>query len=165
MFRLRTGFLISGIITGILLIFSFLTSLPDGRLHIFFCDVGQGDAAYIRFPDGRDALIDGGPGNQVLACLGRHMPFWDRLIDVIILTHPENDHLGGLVPVLERYRTGYFVRSDIFNDSEGYRKLTELVDLRKIPERKVYAGGTIGIGTVTLAVLWPTRRQSAFIGL
>ena len=163
MFRLRTGYLISGLITGILLLFSYVTTLPDGKLHIIFCNVGQGDAVYIRFPDGKDALIDGGPGNQVLNCLGKHMPFWDRTIDLVILTHPENDHLGGLVQVLERYRTGYFVRSGVFNDSEGYRKLMELVAAKKIAERKVYAGEKIGIGTVNLSVLWPTRRQIALM--
>ena len=52
MFKLRTGYLISGIMLGILLLFSFIFSLPDGKLHVVFCNVGQGDAAYIRFPDG-----------------------------------------------------------------------------------------------------------------
>ncbi|MEK9143641.1 MAG: hypothetical protein AAB481_03370, partial [Patescibacteria group bacterium] len=60
MFRLRIGYLITGITTGLTLLLGFFWSLPDGKLHIVFCDVGQGDAAYIRFPDGRDMLVDGG---------------------------------------------------------------------------------------------------------
>src|SRR5512136_2095198 len=121
MFHLRTGYLISGICTGIALLFSFLWTLPDGRLHIIFCDVGQGDAAYIRFADGRDTLIDGGPNSSILQCLGRHMPFWDRTIDLVILTHPERDHYGGLQGVFERFRVNYFIRSDIAGDEEDFR--------------------------------------------
>ena len=84
MFRLRIGYLLTGIATGLVLLFNFLGSLPDGKLRIFFCDVGQGDAAYIRFPDGRDMLVDGGPNNKVLSCLGNHVPFWDRHINLVV---------------------------------------------------------------------------------
>jgi competence protein ComEC len=78
--------------------------LPDGRLHVVFLDVGQGDAIFIQTPAGRQALIDGGPSGQaVLDQLGRYMPFWDRTLDLVVLTHPDSDHLMGLLPVLERY--------------------------------------------------------------
>ena len=101
MFKLRVGYVISGIVTGLILLFSFIATLPDGKLHIVFCDIGQGDAAYVRFPDGRDMLIDGGPNDKVLNCLGKHMPFWDRRINLVVLTHPQKDHMQGLNPVLE----------------------------------------------------------------
>src|SRR3989344_728069 len=101
MFKLRYGYLISGIITGSILIFSFFGSFPDGKLHIVFCDVGQGDAAYVRFPDGQDMVVDGGPNDNVLGCLGKYMPFWDRHIDLVMLSNPQKDHLQGLISVLE----------------------------------------------------------------
>ena len=94
MFKLLRGYVISGIITGCILLVSFLFTLPDGKLHIFFCNVGQGDAVYIRFPDGRDMLVDGGPNDTVLQCLGRHMPFWDREITMVVNSRPQNDHLN-----------------------------------------------------------------------
>src|SRR3989344_8210677 len=123
MFKLRVGYLISGVATGLVLLFSFLGSLPDGTLHIVFCDVGQGDAAYIRFPDGRDMVVDGGPNDRVIACLGRHMPFWDRHIDMVAMTHPQKDHMQGLIAVFERFDVDYFLRSDIGNTTEGYQRL------------------------------------------
>jgi competence protein ComEC len=159
MFKLSTGYLISGVITGILLIFSFLTSLPDGKLHLVFCNVGQGDAAYIRFPDGKDMLIDGGPGTSVLSCLGRHMPFWDRTIDIVALSHPEKDHLDGLLAVLERYKVNYFFRSDVSKDTEVFAKLIGLIQNHHIPEKLFTTGQNIRIGNASLAVLWPTQTQ------
>lgn len=87
---------------GILSFFVYF-SLNDGKLHLTVCDVGQGDAILIRTPNGSDILIDGGPDKSVLSCLSAHMPFWDRNIEAIILTHPDADHLTGIVSVLQRY--------------------------------------------------------------
>lgn len=78
----------------------------DGKLLVYFLDVGQGDAIYIKAPDGQDILIDGGPDNSVIKELGKVMPFWDRQIDLVVLTHPDYDHVTGLVEVLKRYKIG-----------------------------------------------------------
>ncbi len=79
---------------------------PDGRLHLVLLDVGQGDAILLRTPDGKQVLVDGGPDPQVLLTrVGRFMPPWDRTLDLIVLTHPDADHLGGLPELLTRYRT------------------------------------------------------------
>lgn len=161
MIKLRYGYLGAGFATGLILIFIFIGSLPDGKLHIVYCNVGQGDAAYVRFPDGRDMLIDGGPDDSVLTCLGKHMPFWDRTIDLVLLSHPEKDHLAGLVSVLERYRIGYFVRSNVAKDTEVNKALFASITRNKVPERLVTAGGRITIGSVDLAVIWPSAQQIA----
>ena len=161
MFRLRIGYLLSGIATGLILLFGFLGTLPDGKLHITFCDVGQGDAAYIRFPDGRDMLVDAGPNDKVLGCLGSHMPFWDRVLDIVVLTHPQKDHMQGLLSVFERYDVGYFIRSDIANSTEGYQKLIDLVKKHAIKEKFVTTRERITVGKVALNVLWPSTDQIA----
>lgn len=161
MFKLRIGYLIVGITTGLAVLLGFFLSLPDGKLHIVFCDVGQGDAAYIRFPDGRDMLVDGGPNNSVLDCLGRHMPFWDRHINLVMLSHPQKDHMQGLISVLDRYSTDYFVRSDIANSTDGYKALMEVVKRRNVRQQLVTTGETIAVGSTTLSVLWPSSDQIA----
>ncbi|MBI5619829.1 hypothetical protein HY950_02610 [Candidatus Gottesmanbacteria bacterium] len=161
MFKLRTGYLISGIATGLVLLFSFVWTLPDGKLRVVFCDVGQGDAAYIRFPDGRDMLVDGGPNDRVLGCLGKHMPFWDRAIDIVAMTHPQKDHMQGLISVFDRYAVDYFVRSDVANDTEGYKELVEVVKRKKISQKFVTTGERITVGPVTLAMIWPSEEQIA----
>lgn len=74
------------------------------NLKIRFFDVGQGDAIYVRTPYNQDILIDGGPSTAILSKLGEAMSFWDREIDIVILTHPHSDHLTGLISVLQNYQ-------------------------------------------------------------
>lgn len=161
MFNLRIGYLICGGLTGCVLLFSVLATLPDGRLHIVFCDVGQGDAIYVRFADGRDMLVDGGPDAKVLGCLGRHMPFWDKTINIVVLTHPQKDHAGGLVPVFERYTVEYFLKSDVDNDIASYNKLLDLISTKNTQAKLVDRGQTVTIGSTSLLALWPSKTQLA----
>jgi len=88
-----------------LLIWAGASSLPDGKLHLYLLDVGQGDAILVRTPGGRTILVDGGPDPILLtSSLGPALPFWQRRIDLVVATHVDQDHLAGLVPVIERYR-------------------------------------------------------------
>lgn len=143
------------------MLFTAIFSLPDGRLHIVFCDVGQGDAAYIRTPNNQDMLIDGGPDDKVLSCLGRHMPFYDRTIDVVVLTHPQKDHLQGLISVVERYTVKYFVIGMEGNTTEGYKKLVTAISDKKIPVKNLYTGDKFSLGKVEFDVLWPEKSWVA----
>jgi competence protein ComEC len=87
------------------LLIVWLRGRPDGRLHVVFLDVGQGDAIFIQSPSGRQLLVDGGRfPSVVLDELGRQMPFWDRSIDLVLATHQDEDHVAGLVSVLDRYQ-------------------------------------------------------------
>jgi competence protein ComEC len=88
-----------------ILVIAWAMTQPDGRLHVVFFDVGQGDAIFIQTPSGRQLLVDGGLYPTVLnEHLGRRMPFWDRTLDIVVATHPDADHVSGLPDVLERYR-------------------------------------------------------------
>lgn len=89
-----------------------------GELRVTFLDVGQGDAIFISSPSGAQMLIDGGKNRAVIRQLSRVMPLFDRSIDVILGTHPDADHIGGLPDVLERYRVGMIVQSSVL-DPEG----------------------------------------------
>ena len=92
-------------------------TLPDADLHVSFLDVGQGDAVFIQ-KGNRQVLVDGGPSpREITQLLGDCMPFWDRSIDLLILTHPHQDHLTGLLEVLQRYRIGqvFFYPSSMYS--------------------------------------------------
>lgn len=89
----------------------------DSRLHLIFCDVGQGDAILASF-NSSQILIDAGPAGEkgkLLACLRQSMPIWDRKIEVLLNTHPEEDHFGSMTEVTKRYRIGYFITAGIDN--------------------------------------------------
>jgi competence protein ComEC len=103
-----------GLLAAILSV-SWHVSQPDGQLHIMFMNVGQGDATLIVTPNGRQVLIDGGFYPSVLNDqLGQQMPFWDKEIDIMIATHPDADHVAGLVEVFDRYAIGRLI-----TDGEG----------------------------------------------
>ncbi|MCB0123620.1 MAG: ComEC/Rec2 family competence protein [Caldilineaceae bacterium] len=77
-----------------ILLWLMVRSQPDGRLHLYFLNIGQGDGILIQTPSGRQVLIDGGASPQQLrAELGAVMPFWDRTLDLVIMTHPDSDHM------------------------------------------------------------------------
>lgn len=156
--KISSRYLFGGIVVGFFLLLATLFSFPDGKLHLVFCDVGQGDAIYVRTARGEDILIDGGPNEKVLSCLGKHMPFYDRSIELMILSHPQADHLNGLISVLERYNVNYFVSSGASNETEGYKRLKELIKSKNIQKKNESLGGKIIFDGLTLVTLWPDEK-------
>ncbi|MCB8959243.1 MAG: DNA internalization-related competence protein ComEC/Rec2 [Ardenticatenales bacterium] len=103
-------FVMGGAILGSLLNWAWAASLPDGQLHIYFLDIGQGDATLIRTATGRLLLIDGGQfPARLQEQLSDHLPFWQRSLDMVVATHPDADHVGGLPAVLDRYQISYLL--------------------------------------------------------
>lgn len=119
--------------------------------------MGQGDAIYMRTPEGVDMLIDGGPNRKVLDCLGRHMPFYDRTIDLVFLTHPQKDHFQGLISVLNRYQVKYFVTVPIINDTDSFKELVEVISKKGVPVKSLFTGDEIHSGKVIIHIVWPQR--------
>ena len=138
------------------MIFSDWTEAKEGELHIVFCDVGQGDAILITTPDQKQILIDAGPDKSVIDCLSRHMPLWDRTIELALMTHPHADHFVGYYYVIDGYRIDQFATEELFNDTASFERLTSLLNEQQIPQRFVVAGDKWKIGDVTLTILGPT---------
>lgn len=133
-------------------------SIYDGRLHIVFCDVGQGDGIYIRTPNGTDIVIDAGRDDKILSCLSSHMPFWDHNIELAFATHPDADHIGGFVPILESYTVASFNTVEKTHDSQVFKKIQELISKNHVSLRFLYAGDTYQIGDgVAIRTFWPTH--------
>lgn len=130
----------------------------DGKFHLVFCDVGQGDAIFLRTPSGVDILVDGGPNDSVLSCLSRHMPFWDRTIELALLTHPHADHFTGLIDVFNRYTVLSFHTEKLANKTAGFRHFSEELKAGKIKSRFVSTGDTFRTKDgVVLRVLSPSQ--------
>ncbi len=157
--NIKRGQFFLGMFIGLGLLWGIIRFFPDDKLHLIFCNVGQGDAIYIRFPNRTDMLIDGGPDKKVLNCLGKFMPFYDRTIDVIVLTHPEADHFNGLIDVIQRYSMKYFVVNPIDNpEDQLFQKLKQLIEQKQIPIKNVYSGDQIALGNVEADVIWPDKK-------
>lgn len=138
-------------------------------LEVHFFDVGQGDAIFIETSAGRQVLIDGGPDAAILEKLNQTMPFYDRSIDLVILTHPEADHLTGLVKVLDYYQIGHILTSGIKKETAVFQRWQELVREKNIPLTKAQAGQLVILESspqnksspeqrgVVLKILWPEQ--------
>ncbi|MBI3619886.1 MBL fold metallo-hydrolase [Candidatus Roizmanbacteria bacterium] len=98
-------------------------SLATRRSFIAFCDVGQGDGAYVRIENKIDILIDAGPDRRILECLGRHMPFYDKTIEYVFLSHPQKDHAGGIVEVLRHYQIKNIYLPAIDNKARFFQEI------------------------------------------
>lgn len=125
-----------------------------GNLFLHALDVGQGDAIFIEAPNGNQVLIDGGPDDTVLARLGGIMPFWDRSIDLVVLTHPHADHLDGLLAVLERYNVGAVLESGVNHTIPEYGIWRKEVQRRSIPRTIARRNAVIHLGSEVEIRLW-----------
>ena len=96
-------------------------------LKVVFFDVGQGDSIFIETPERYQVLIDGGPDLTVLEKLAAQMPFYDRTLDLVVLTHPERDHLFGLLEVLERYKIKNILWTGIVRDTAEWEEWVKLI--------------------------------------
>ena len=128
--------------------------VTDSNLHIIACDVGQGDAILIQRKTSQ-ILIDGGPSNKVLDCLGNYMPFWDRQIELVILTHPQEDHYGGLIDVFKTYKVLKFGQYNVKSSSQGYQVLEKLVGGKGVEGITLHKGMVIRLGMIYLDILYP----------
>lgn len=131
----------------------------DKKLHVVFCDVGQGDAIFIRTPSGSDILVDGGPDDSVLNCLGRHMPFWDKTLELVILTHPDADHVTGLIDVIKRYKMIHFYTSKVEGKTDIYKQFLRTLKTNKIKQNYLWQGDKFTFKEgFTMETLWPTQE-------
>lgn len=109
-----------------ILISQILRFWPDEYAHLVFCDVGQGDAILVT-SGYNQILIDGGRGTQVLSCLEEHIPFWDRNLEMIVVTHADADHTGGLDDVLNHYNVLEVISTAFDKDTDDFAQLKQAI--------------------------------------
>jgi len=141
--RLPKKWVISPLLVVAILVSLTAATMPDDNLHISFLDVGQGDAILIQ-RGSQQVLVDGGPSPQAIGLeLGRKMPFWDRTIDLVVLTHPSADHVTGLVEVLHRYKVKQVLYPDLEFESDIYDEWLRLLREKDIKYTLAQAGQQI----------------------
>jgi len=134
---------------------------PDDKVHVYFLDVGQGDATLIK-QGNIDILIDGGPSPQAIDTeLGKRLPFWDRSIELVVMTHPHTDHLAGLVEVLSRYQVGEVLYPALATSDVGERdkplfdEWLRLIQNKNIKSTLAQAYQELSVGDIVIDVLNP----------
>jgi len=154
--------LAAGVVVAILAL-SWAFSLPDGNLHVAFLDVGQGDATLIQTPGGRQMLVDGGPEPALLAeQVSEELPFWDRDLDLVVATHPDNDHVAGLPAIFERYRVDTLLTNgELLDVTPAYRALLEEAHGDGVQIHEVTIGERLDLGDgVIIEVLHPGEERN-----
>lgn len=125
----------------------------------YFLSVGQGDSQAVMLHGGAVALIDGGPPNgRVLRELEKILPFYKRSVDIVFLTHPEEDHFGGLIELLKRFDVGLVVTNGDDNDMEAYYEFKKILEQENIKTMMVFVGDKVKQGDITFSVLWPPKE-------
>lgn len=151
------------IVSLILIPFSFtyiLTGTKDD-LKVSFLDVGQGDAIFIQTPSKVQILIDGGIDGRVLEELDRQTPFLDRTIDIVIATHPDLDHIGGLVDVLKKYDVDLFLKSGNIGTNDAWNSLEKIIQEKEIKTEIATRGDEYNFNDgVVLRILFPYANVS-----
>ncbi len=146
--------LTSFIIVVFVLVFQFANS-SSTSFKMVFCDVGQGDGIYIR-AFSQDIVIDGGPDDSIVDCLGTHMPLFDRNIELMVVTHADSDHYAGFLDVLDFYTVSNFSTSHGDSDVLGYQALLNKLEKMNVPVRRLEQGESIKINDeLKLDILWP----------
>ena len=151
--------LLSAIILIVLGILFTLESQKAGRLKLIFCDVGQGDGILIVTPKGKQVVVDGGPGTKVVDCLSSKMPFWDRTIEMMILTHAQEDHIEGQVEIFNRYKVERVVWNGVENETALFDEWQKLLSAEKSQVHLAKEGDLIKLDKTSLEVLWPTAER------
>jgi competence protein ComEC len=133
-----------------------LSAPKEGELTVAVLNIGQGDSIYIQSPTGVEVLIDGGPDSSVLRELPTVMAYGDRTIDAVIATHPDADHIGGLVDLIPRYEVKNFIEPGIPGTTATLQKLEAEVDAANIHREKAYRGMWLDLGAgARLNILFP----------
>jgi competence protein ComEC len=143
-------------------IFAFYLSFKEnkefGLLKVIYLDVGQGDAVYIETPNRKQILIDTGPSALTLSRLSKVMPFADRSLDLVILTHPDSDHIGGASVILDSYRVGSILVSGSYSDSSLSIELNNKIEKLKLNKIVAERGQRFVLDKdIYLDILFPNR--------
>lgn len=156
--KFKLYFLFGFLLVNVLIWHTVFTEDRRGTLKVSFLDVGQGDAIFVEAPNGNQVLIDGGSNKAVLKELGKVMPFYDRTIDAVIATHPDKDHIGGLIEVLKNYHSDFVMEPGVSSDTGTYQELKKTITDKKLPRILARRGMSLNLGDgARLNILFPDR--------
>ncbi|HCL99845.1 MAG: internalization-related competence protein ComEC/Rec2 protein [candidate division CPR2 bacterium GW2011_GWC1_41_48] len=130
--------------------------LIERSSYVLFANVGQGDASLIRTKENQIILIDGGPTSKILEILGRELPYWQRKIDLVVLTHPHSDHMNGLIDVIKKYEIGMILTNGVKSSESEFKEWERVIREKKVLTKTLVKGTKIILNNEDkIEVLWP----------
>lgn len=162
-FREHLHWYILGLIFAVTVLIWYAVATEDrgGKLTVAFLNIGQGDAIFIESPTGTQMLIDGGPGGVVLRELGKVMPFYDRTIDMLLVSNPDQDHLSGFLDILRSFKVSVVVEPGTVGASADYRSLAEALSTEGVSHLMARRGQRLDLGGgAYFEILFPDREVS-----
>lgn len=146
-------------LTAIFIWYAVATEDRNGKLTVVFLDIGQGDAIFIESPTGTQMMIDGGPGVVVLRELGKVMPFYDRSIDLLLVSNPDKDHMSGFLDVLRSFKVSAVIEPGTVGASADYRSLEDATEKEGAQRIVAERGQRLNLGGgVYFEILFPDRN-------
>lgn len=142
---------------SVIFIITFVYFLLKSSAKIIFCDVGEGDGAYIRTSDRKDIIIDAGPDARMSRCLSRFMPPFDRTIELAFISHPQIDHYGGIREIIKHYDINVLYTHPSYADSSDFTLLIHQLKQKGIQLKQGYTGDMIRLNKSTISVVWPSN--------
>lgn len=161
--RVRQHVSVAAVVGGLavigILVWAMALSQPDGKLHVWFLDVGDGHAVLIQTPRGAQVLVDGGPNpTRLRSTVGDELPFWDHDLDVLIITQPKTATINAVPALLDRYDVGLVLTNGQHSDNSTYNEVQEQWSRQGAESIPVTAGYRLDTGDgVTLTILHPQR--------
>lgn len=144
--------------------FSYQIYVDVGRLQIIFLDVGQGDSILIQ-KGTKQILIDGGPsGKTELAELGKYLPYFDREIEVVIATHPDRDHIGGLIDVAKNFKIGKVITTGAEKDTSVFKEWKDIREYNRIETLEARRGDEVEFGNARFKIIFPDSAVDQLVG-
>lgn len=131
----------------------------EHKLSVSFLDVGQGDSIFIKTPSGHTMIIDGGPSKNSLEKVTKILSFFEKDIDIMLATHPDADHITGLIPILEKYKVGTIVISPTHSSTDVDKDLDKHIEEEQASLHVAHTGDTIDFHDgVLVSVLYPSQK-------
>ncbi len=154
--------LIAILFLGVAVVWSIVISQTNNSiLTVSMLDIGQGDSILIESPEKIQVLVDGGPNRKVLSALGKEIPFYDRSLDLLVVSNSDKDHLAGFIDILQSYKIGAVLISSAESETSVFKTFIDLVEEKNIPIIYAYRGQKINIGGgAYIEVLFPDRNVS-----
>lgn len=148
-------FLAVALILGIIIV----ASKKKSDLRVYFLDVGQGDAILVTSGNNQVLIDSGRNGRVTLENLGKAMPFWDRKLETLIVTHPDADHYGGFDEILDFYKVENIIKTEAKNDSGEWLNLLDKLKNKKVTEINPGVGTKIIFPSgATMEIIYPVSN-------